>query len=647
MANEIEKNIYLVNAPAGSGKTTKIKEMLNKHTISFPEDNILCITYTNRAVDELKNGINNNHVFISTIHSFINTLIAPFYALDLVKELYWDMFAERIQYRIKNECNDEKIEKSNNRYIEKNGELSIKALKKNIKYISYGETEFTSLYYGRLSHDDLLLFACKLMERYPNIRKKISVKYQLIFIDEYQDTSANVLNIFYEAVRKTDTKLFFLGDKMQQIYKTYDGSFENTFLKFNTEMSLQTNHRSIPVIVNILNKLYNNPMYKQEVYEKNRDKQPEYNPRVILSDDIHNEIKENLKKYPDTLVLYLFNSERFKEIGTESLWRVYNSLDKYGFARKYSVGNVLIDISEDNPDEMMKFLFKISEMNFYWTNHQYGNIILQCRKYKKYFNIGVNTVVKHNDKTRVKNLWSTAFEIFNDSTKKVGDFIKYLVDNKIIIDSCLSIINPDNEYDRVLDVPVCEINSLYSYLKEPHISTQHGVKGESHDTVVFVATDSFNNPIVYMYKFFEVWAKIEFSLNEFESFYYSYSRYVSDVKKTIGIKISDLNAKLHNQYKTELIQQAQNILIKYKNNKLFEGIAKDVYEAYLNNQTLNNIKKCFNDNTIYGVLSAYRLFYVGCSRARKNLTIIVDISKVNNFIDEFREKCKRIGFSIN
>lgn len=60
MANEIEKNIYLVNAPAGSGKTTKIKKMIVEHTISSPRDNILCITYTNRAVDELKKGITNN-----------------------------------------------------------------------------------------------------------------------------------------------------------------------------------------------------------------------------------------------------------------------------------------------------------------------------------------------------------------------------------------------------------------------------------------------------------------------------------------------------------------------------------------------------------------------------------------------------------
>lgn len=31
MVDEISKNIYLVNAPAGSGKTTRIRKMVERH----------------------------------------------------------------------------------------------------------------------------------------------------------------------------------------------------------------------------------------------------------------------------------------------------------------------------------------------------------------------------------------------------------------------------------------------------------------------------------------------------------------------------------------------------------------------------------------------------------------------------------------
>lgn len=47
------KNCFLINAPAGSGKTTQIKSMVRGFMLENPKDNILCITYTNRAADEL------------------------------------------------------------------------------------------------------------------------------------------------------------------------------------------------------------------------------------------------------------------------------------------------------------------------------------------------------------------------------------------------------------------------------------------------------------------------------------------------------------------------------------------------------------------------------------------------------------------
>lgn len=56
MVDGINNNIFLVNAPAGSGKTTTIRKMVEKHLRDYPDDNILCITYTNRAAEELGKG---------------------------------------------------------------------------------------------------------------------------------------------------------------------------------------------------------------------------------------------------------------------------------------------------------------------------------------------------------------------------------------------------------------------------------------------------------------------------------------------------------------------------------------------------------------------------------------------------------------
>lgn len=230
MADGIKNNIFLVNAPAGSGKTTTIRRMVERHLRENPNDNILCVTYTNRAAEELGKDIDSKNVFFGTIHSFINYFVSSFFSHKEVIELYWEIYKNEIQERIENIERKENIQEGNQRYIEKYGKLDAETVYRNIQEISYTEAPYNSLYRGALSHDDLITFTRAVVEKFPIVKRKIRDKYQLVFIDEYQDTSADVLHIFYEAMKGGKGKLYLLGDKMQQIYKTYDGSFEQEFL---------------------------------------------------------------------------------------------------------------------------------------------------------------------------------------------------------------------------------------------------------------------------------------------------------------------------------------------------------------------------------------------------------------------------------
>ena len=71
-------------------------------------------------------------------------------------------------------------------------------------------------------------------------------------------------------------------------------------------------------------------------------------------------------------------------------------------------------------------------------------------------------------------------------------------------------------------------------------------------------------------------------------------------------------------------------------------LCKNYYEEYLKKPNVGNAKKCFKD----GIVMAYKLFYVGCSRARKNLTVIVEDSKITEFREDFINKIKAIGFVV-
>ena len=137
MAERIN-NLYLINAPAGSGKTTAIKEKIREIMINNPKDNILCITYTNRAADELLKGIKEKNVYIGTIHSFLHDFMKRYFSHKEVLNLYFEEYGNAINARIDNVEQDENVASSNERYKEKNGKLDYETVKKNIIKISYG-----------------------------------------------------------------------------------------------------------------------------------------------------------------------------------------------------------------------------------------------------------------------------------------------------------------------------------------------------------------------------------------------------------------------------------------------------------------------------------------------------------------------------
>ena len=97
MAGKIKNNKHLINAPAGSGKTTYIRNELKSICLNNPESRILCITYTNRAANELKKNLEGANITVSTIHSYINDLISPFYSHKEALDLYWEIYAEKDQ----------------------------------------------------------------------------------------------------------------------------------------------------------------------------------------------------------------------------------------------------------------------------------------------------------------------------------------------------------------------------------------------------------------------------------------------------------------------------------------------------------------------------------------------------------------------
>ena len=646
MADAIVENLFLVNAPVGSGKTTWIRKNVRKYLLQNPNDNVLCITYTNRAAEELGKDVDSNRVYFGTIHSFINDFIGSFFSHESILELYWEVYKNQIVERIENISQNGNWAESNMRYIEKYGGLTPEIVRSNITMISYNQAPFNSLYRGALGHDDLISFTRLAVERFPVIKKKISDKYQVVFIDEYQDTATDVLQIFYSSMIGKKSKLYLLGDKMQQIYRNYNGEFETYFNIFNKSINLSVNYRTTPKIVSILNKIYNDECYKQTAYEKNKDENMDFLPEVRIVTDIEKNVSELMEQYKDSLILYLSNKSRFYNIGVGELYDAYSGMEKYSFGKKYNAVDVLTKEEIRENDALLSFLFTVNIIVDYFTKEFYGEVFRIIRKAGTYFNCEKFSIRKHIDKRLVKDKLDDIVALYDELSTTVDDFLSLCVEKKYIREEFYSAVIEENDYQLVKNVKVQEVKVLADYMSDPKISTQHGVKGESHDTVVFVADNSRSNPVVHMSKFFEMWSNIDITLSEFDAFYYIYSQMLNQIENKIGMKCSQLKADTYISVASIIDEELQAFTKKNETNPYYIQLLKVKMDKYFGKKNVTNVKECLKEGTVYGPLCAYRLFYVGCSRAKRNLVIMINKKDIEGFEDKLRNKLMVTGFNV-
>jgi DNA helicase-2/ATP-dependent DNA helicase PcrA len=643
-------NLFLVNAPAGSGKTTTIKKEIDRLLLMDKDTSILCITYTNRAVKELIVGVDSENTHIKTIHSFISNFMKPFFSNEKIVELYFNTYESQIIEKIKKETQNDEYTGSAIRYVETYGKLDYETIKSNVKEISYNELEYNSLYYGGLGHNDLLMFSKLVVEKYPVLRKKISSRYKFVFIDEYQDTSANILSFFYEAIKGSNTRLYLFGDRMQQIYKNYDGSFEKEFKEFDTSLKLRTNYRSSNKIINLLNNIYNNKEFEQEPFKENSDGEAE-KPKLIICREMENELENEIKSRPKALKLYIANKKRFNDIGVGSLFTTVSDMDKYKNGRKYKVVDVLTMDRSENPDALFRLLFTFNEICEKYLEKNYGAVIQLIKAKETYdkdafFNVKILSIHFHEDKINLRKKIEKIVKFYNDeSDKSILNYLTMMTDEEIIKREFVEQITDDEEYEQVLQVPFQEVLSLCRYLKDPHVSTQHGVKGEGHDEVFFIAEDN-SHLSVKMYDFFELWTNIPVEFQTLQEFYYGFSSAICDLQRNIGIKCSSLRSADYKNNKAVINNTIDNIYQTFKENIYFRELYKASYEEFKGNDTLKNLKECYEISSISGIFNAYKLFYVGCSRAKKSLAVFVEDEKIKEYREKFIEKLKTVGFEV-
>lgn len=234
------KRNFLLSGGAGSGKTYSLVQVIRQVIAENPTAKVACMTYTNAAVKEIEERVNHNNLNVSTIHDFL---------WDNIKH-----FQKELKAAIIDLVNDENAKLS----IDEDSpipETYFDELEKRIQY-----KEYLKLKEGIISHDELLLVANHLFDKYPKLSAIVKDKYQFIFIDEYQDTNTAVIDILLNHFRKSEKKnlVGFFGDAMQSIYDDGIGNldqYKGDAADKVKEVKKAQNRRSPRKIIDLANRL--------------------------------------------------------------------------------------------------------------------------------------------------------------------------------------------------------------------------------------------------------------------------------------------------------------------------------------------------------------------------------------------------------
>jgi DNA helicase-2/ATP-dependent DNA helicase PcrA len=232
---------FLLSGGAGSGKTYSLVSVIRQAILENPTAKVACMTYTNAAVKEIEERVNHKNLNVSTIHDFL---------WDNIKH-----FQKELKVAIISLANDEEVSRISIDDANPIPNTYYEDLEDGIQY-----KEYVRLRDGIISHDELLLVANYLFDKYPKLSSIVKDKYQFIFIDEYQDTSKAVVDIFLTHFKKSEKKntIGFFGDAMQSIYEDGIGNldeYKGEDADKVKEIPKKQNRRNPQLVINLANKL--------------------------------------------------------------------------------------------------------------------------------------------------------------------------------------------------------------------------------------------------------------------------------------------------------------------------------------------------------------------------------------------------------
>lgn len=366
----------LVIAGAGSGKTRvltyKVAYLLQQ---GYKPWNILALTFTNKAANEMKQRIarlvgeeSAKGLYMGTFHSIFARILrveASIVGFQPNYTIYDETDARSLIKNIIKEMNlDDKTYKpatvGNLISIAKNHLLTAEdyytdreAYERDLSMKIPETREIYKVYEQRckqanaMDFDDLLLYTWKLFDSNEDIRLKYADRFRFILVDEYQDTNY-AQQCIVQQLSSEHQHVCVVGDDAQSIYSFRGANIDN-ILGFQQQydgcklFKLERNYRSTQRIVSAANSLIhqNKWQIQKEVYSRNEEGEKlryvkvytDKEEALMVSREIRRIRRTEKAGYDDFAILYRTNAQ--SRVFEEQLlkdgipYRIYGGLSFY------------------------------------------------------------------------------------------------------------------------------------------------------------------------------------------------------------------------------------------------------------------------------------------------------------------------------
>ena len=346
-AVEATEGPCLVIAGAGSGKTKvltyKISYLMKQKGIK--PWNILAITFTNKAANEMKERVEKlasdaiNDIWLGTFHSICVKILRKFIdrigfdtsfvifdtsdqktiVKNCMKELNIDtkLFTEKsILSEISNAKNDMLTPQ---KYEERaNGDYR-KEITSKVYYLYQKKLRENNA----IDFDDIINYTINILTDNPDVLDYYTSKFRYILVDEYQDTNKSQFMLVSLLASKYGN-ITVVGDSDQSIYR-FRGADITNILNFEKDfpgakiVKLEQNYRCTGNILKAANAVikHNGNKYEKVLWTENEDGnlpfvycgEDEYDEGNFMVQEINHLKREEYYKYSDFVVLYRMNSQ--------------------------------------------------------------------------------------------------------------------------------------------------------------------------------------------------------------------------------------------------------------------------------------------------------------------------------------------------